>query len=654
MTQQRLYARLILAVLLPLILVTATLWPVLHMHLETRQESIREETRAILQVGESTLLRDINETLSYALAIAEMPIIKAHMTSEDTENTENSTSAQLSSFLSTLVRHYPRYTKLTLIDNQGNEVLSAPTELASDPRFTAKRHASTDYFKAASKLLARDLYISPPGRNLQYELFSGEVIPVVNVATPIFDDQGEREGVVLLSLNWQHLSEAVHQAMHIDPDAGVLLADAQGGWLLTEGSQRLPMISFGDNYARLAAEPWQPVTEQVEGAFTLGNHQLRFQRFDIRSQGYQGLAGRIFSQDDTLPWVLGVSLTMPTWKTLLQDDASVIWFLLLTYSTAVALGIYWSFSSHQQRKLRHQAVLHANEVSKLYDSAPCGYHSLNADGVILKMNQTELDWLNLDRDAIGQRCYLDFVSPASLPDVEAAFQDVKAGQQAEAECTLVADDGQTRHVIIQAVGYRENNRFMYSNATVFDITERKQLEEKLRAQAMTDPLTGVFNRRYLQAQASIEISRASRHDTPISLIAIDIDHFKHINDEYGHDAGDEVLKRFTDVIKGLLRQEDLLCRVGGEEFAILLPSTALDRAQQVAERIRAAVEQAQVSIENADVPTTIYITASFGVTHIERGEKTLKAAIKRADNGLYEAKETGRNRIVISLRSKSS
>ncbi|WP_085920416.1 diguanylate cyclase [Halomonas sp. CSM-2] len=650
MTQQRLYARLIMAVLLPLMLVTATLWPVLHMHLETRQESIREETRAILQVGENTLLRDINETLSYALAVAEMPIIKAHMTSGEDENTEGSTSAQLSNFLSTLVKHYPRYTKLILIDNQGHQVLSAPAELASDPRFTAKRHASTDYFKAASKLLARDLYISPPGRNLQYELFSGEVIPVVNVATPIFDDQGERQGVVLLSLNWQHLSEAVHQAMHIDPDAGVLLADAQGGWLLTEGSRRLPMISFGDNYARLAAEPWKPVTEQDEGAFTLGNYLLRFQRLDIRSQGYQGLAGRIFSQDDTLPWVLGVSLPMPTWKTLLQDDASVIWFLLLTYSTAVALGIYWSFSSHQQRNLRQQALLHANEVNKLYDSAPCGYHSLNADGVILKMNQTELDWLNLDRGAIGQRCYLDFVSPASLPDVETAFQDVKAGRQGEAECTLVADDGQTRHVIIQAVGYLENDRFMYSNATVFDITERKQLEEKLRAQAMTDPLTGVFNRRYLQSQASVEISRASRHQTPISLIAIDIDHFKRINDEYGHDAGDEVLKRFTSVIKGLLRHEDLLCRVGGEEFAILMPNTAIEKASQVAERIRVAMENTQVPIEQDDTPMTIVITASFGVTHIASGEKTLKAAIKRADEGLYEAKETGRNRIVVSLR----
>ncbi|WP_244511105.1 diguanylate cyclase [Vreelandella arcis] len=617
------------------------------MHLETQQQNTRSEIRAILKVSENTLWRDINETLSYALAIAEMPTIKALMTKDGKAGLGSPAPEQLTGFLSTLIKHYPRYTKLMLIDNQGVEVLRIPGDTPSDPRLARRDHANTDYFKSASELFARDLYISPPGRNLQYEIFSGEVIPVVNVATPVFDDQGERQGMVLLSLNWQHLTEAVHQAAQMEPTAGVILTDAQGRWLLTERNQQLPPMSFGDDYAQLTDESWQHITGLDKGVLTQENRLLRFQRMDMRRQTHQGLAGHIFSQDDTLPWVLGVSLPNPTWKSLLQDDASVVWFLLLIYSTAVALGIYWAFSSHQQRLLRHQAQQRAIEVSNLYESAPCGYHSLNADGVIIKMNQTELDWLGLTRDAVGYRCYRDFISSDSLLDFDQAFQEVKAGRQGEAECKLVATDGEQRQVVIQSVGYLEQDRFIYSNASVFDITDRKHLEEKLRAQAMTDPLTGVFNRRYLQAQASVEISRASRHQTPISLIAIDIDHFKQINDDYGHDAGDEVLKRFADEIKGLLRQEDLLCRVGGEEFAVLLPNTTLEEAWQVAERIRATVEKAHVSIEHDDTPATITITASFGVTHVASNEKTLKAAIKRADNGLYEAKDTGRNRIVI-------
>lgn len=190
-------------------------------------------------------------------------------------------------------------------------------------------------------------------------------------------------------------------------------------------------------------------------------------------------------------------------------------------------------------------------------------------------------------------------------------------------------------------------RFVHSRAMVFDLTERKQLEEKLRAQAMTDPLTGVFNRRYLQAQATIEMSRARRQNHPIALITIDIDHFKHINDEYGHDIGDEILKNFTQIVSDLLRQEDLLCRVGGEEFAVLLPNTAIEQAQQVAERIRASIEEATTTVEYEGTQQALKITASLGVTPVLAEEKSLKPALKRADIGLYEAKENGRNQVII-------
>ena len=204
-------------------------------------------------------------------------------------------------------------------------------------------------------------------------------------------------------------------------------------------------------------------------------------------------------------------------------------------------------------------------------------------------------------------------------------------------------------MMIQASAYHRNERFVHSRATVFDLTERKQLEEKLRAQAMTDPLTGVFNRRYLQSQATIEMARARRHNQPIALITIDIDHFKHINDDYGHDAGDEVLKNFTRVVAELLRQEDLLCRVGGEEFAILLPNTTLTQATQVAERIRQTVAMNAVNVTEASLEKTLWLTASLGVTALLNNEKSLKAALKRADIGLYQAKEGGRNQVVVNV-----
>lgn len=650
MTLPRLYLRLLLAVSLPFILVTSTLWPVLNMHMEARLDGVRNEAESILRVGEDALVRDINETLNYALAIAEIPTLQQQLNDTPLQ-VENASSlrdpSRLDSFLSTLIRHSPRYSKLVLMDNEGNEVLRSPQDALATPRFGANNHAHTDYFKGASKLLPRDIYISPPGLNLQYELFSGEIIPIVNVATPIFNDEGERQGVVLLSLNWQHLTQSLYQSMHIDPQANVLLVDAQGRWLLTQGSPQFPDLSFGDDYARAAQDPWQLLSGSVEGYVTLDDRLLHFKTEDLRTKLYRGLAGRIFSTGNTLPWVLGVSLPTPTWQQLLKEETAVLWFLGLIYATAVTFGVYWAFSSHQQRKLRKNAQQQAAEVRDLYENAPCGYHSLNTDGTIIKMNQTELSWLGYAaHEVIGRLRYRDLISPETREAFDTAFVNVKAGQPDEAECTLVTREGKHLRVVIQGSGYRQKGRFIHSRATVFDLTERKQLEEKLRAQAMTDPLTGVFNRRYLQSQASNEMSRGLRHNTPLSLIAIDIDHFKQINDEYGHDAGDEVLKRITLVMRELLRQEDLLCRVGGEEFAILLPNTAIPQAQQIAERIRTTVEDTHVEIEHEGGEQTLRITASFGVTHISPHETSLKAALKRADTGLYEAKETGRNRIV--------
>ena len=653
MPLRRLHTRLLLAVSIPLILVSTTLLPVLHVHMETRLNSLNDEANALLTVGQEALTRDINESLNYALAIAEMPELRRYLAAQNLTTLTNeqyslSDLSQLSHFLTTLISHNARYTKLVLIDNQGREVLRAPRSRNVDTWVSSNLHVNTDYFIEASKLLPRDLYISPPGRNLQFELFGRDVFPVVNVSTPVFDATGERRGVVLLSLNWDSLTDALRQAMLLDQNASTILVDAQGRWLLDEGIESIETTSFGGNFAALSPHDWQAMQQRNEGDVIVDNHLLRFQTEDIRTQRYRSLAGTIYSDNASHPWKLGVTLPRPTWFSLFKEEATVLWFLLLTYGVTVAFGLFWAFSSQRQRELRQAAQRHAYEVSDLYENAPCGYHSLDKSGRVVKMNRTELAWLGYSaKEVIGHIDYRELITPETRDQFEKAFQNVKDNQTGSAECSLLTRNGKHRHVMIQASAYTRNGGFVHSRATVFDLTERKQLEEKLRAQAMTDPLTGVFNRRYLQAQATIEISRARRQNHPIALIAIDIDHFKHINDEYGHDVGDEILKNFTQIVSDLLRQEDLLCRVGGEEFAVLLPNTAIEQAQQVAERIRASIEEATTTVEYEGTQQALKITASLGVTPVFAQEKSLKPALKRADIGLYEAKENGRNQFII-------
>lgn len=181
---------------------------------------------------------------------------------------------------------------------------------------------------------------------------------------------------------------------------------------------------------------------------------------------------------------------------------------------------------------------------------------------------------------------------------------------------------------------------------IFDVTERKALEEQLRALATRDSLTGAANRRHFVELAHRERERTLRSGSPLSLCLFDADHFKNINDSHGHVAGDHVLTAIAQAANGALRKSDVLGRLGGEEFGILLPDTELAGALTVAERVREAVAEREVQSGEAtsgDRPS-ISITISLGVAEL-RGDEPIEALLKRADRALYAAKDLGRNRV---------
>jgi diguanylate cyclase (GGDEF)-like protein len=156
-----------------------------------------------------------------------------------------------------------------------------------------------------------------------------------------------------------------------------------------------------------------------------------------------------------------------------------------------------------------------------------------------------------------------------------------------------------------------------------------------------DGLTQIYNRRYFDEALEREINRSRRYQRVLSLIALDIDHFKQVNDTYGHLAGDGLLRQVTAAIKTRLRREDVFARTGGEEFGIILPEVALDGARQVAEKVRGIVETLQVTHEKI----VIRCTVSQGVAASDGGESSGKELYKRADEHLYAAKQAGRNRV---------
>ncbi|MEL6298630.1 MAG: PleD family two-component system response regulator [Pseudomonadota bacterium] len=171
---------------------------------------------------------------------------------------------------------------------------------------------------------------------------------------------------------------------------------------------------------------------------------------------------------------------------------------------------------------------------------------------------------------------------------------------------------------------------------------RERLMESVEM-AVTDALTGLHNRRYMETHLNTLLERARENDTSLSIIVADIDHFKSINDTYGHDVGDVVLQQFAERFKGNTRSVDLACRIGGEEFVIVMPDTDLEPAYHVAERLRASVAEAPFKVsDELEIP----VTASVGISILEFPEDTPATLFKRADNALYAAKREGRNRVI--------
>ena len=175
------------------------------------------------------------------------------------------------------------------------------------------------------------------------------------------------------------------------------------------------------------------------------------------------------------------------------------------------------------------------------------------------------------------------------------------------------------------------------------------LNDELKVQACFDSLTGCRNRRYFLEEVDNELKRSARFAFPCCLAVLDIDHFKEVNDQHGHAAGDVLLKHFARTVGACLRSSDSLGRLGGEEFALLLPQTSLEGAVELAERVRAAVESSSVRCDQVEVAVTV----SIGVEQWRGGDDSVESLIVRADHAMYAAKHDGRNRVNVQIGSST-
>ncbi len=181
--------------------------------------------------------------------------------------------------------------------------------------------------------------------------------------------------------------------------------------------------------------------------------------------------------------------------------------------------------------------------------------------------------------------------------------------------------------------------------SIIDITERKLAEEKLKYMVAHDSLTGLYSRREMKLRLTDEIERASRYKHPLSVFMLDLDHFKHVNDSYGHLVGDQVLGNFAKLLKNSIRTSDYAARYGGEEFVVVLPEAPLAKAEELAERLRKLIADCSFPVK---IDKELKITVSIGIATFPEHAQTTKDLLEAVDSAMYAAKEAGRNQVKVS------
>jgi diguanylate cyclase (GGDEF)-like protein/PAS domain S-box-containing protein len=286
----------------------------------------------------------------------------------------------------------------------------------------------------------------------------------------------------------------------------------------------------------------------------------------------------------------------------------------------------------------------------LLNSAGEGIYGVDRQGVCTFINPVALALLGFDKEEVlGQKQHLLFhhhhKDGSPYPETECPiYRTLRDGIRRETEDAFIRKNGQVFPVQLTVTPMHENGQIVGVEAVFQDIGRRKEMEQELMRLATTDPLTGAANRRHFLEQLEMELERIKRFGKPAAFLMVDLDHFKNVNDTYGHAVGDAVLRHFADLVRLRLRRVDLFGRLGGEEFGILLPGTDRADALQFAERFRAYVADTPVQCSKG----TLHFTISIGIAEFDPADADAPDGIlARADVALYRAKAGGRNAVEL-------
>jgi len=563
--------------------------------------------------------------------------------------------------------HYkPYYDQIRYIDENGKERVRVDrkggrcTPVGEEKLQDKSRRY---YFRETMRLARNDVYVSPFDLNVENGRVERPFKPMIRFATGVFDQNGNSHGIVVTNILGQQLIDGIIESAKGSQGTPMLI-NAAGSWL--KGLKPADAWSFmfpgGEqkSFAHDYPEAWKRIGSQVEGQFSTANGLFTFTTIAPLQQDKR------FQGDIAPPRQPNPALIMPEnyyWKLVsfipagqLSDFPQKLKTRLIIANGAMLLvwgilSFMLAYAKEQERQAR-QAVAESDALTRdIVETAFDGIIMIDGDGLIRSFNPAASRMFGYSEgEVLGRNVAMLMPEPHHSQHDDYIQHYMRTLEphilKKPRELEAVHKDG-TVFPIELCVGGKDMDEHWRFTGIVRDITERKQMAGRLEEMAMTDGLTGVYNQAYFKRRFVEEFKRAMRYDLLLSLMILDIDFFKKINDTYGHLAGDQFLSEFSGRLQAQVREIDILARYGGEEFIILMPQTNLDGACIFAERLRHAIEQMEVPFDTQTLKATVSIGVAAFLPELDQDQQSL---LRRADEALYRAKKGGRNRVVASRK----
>ncbi|MBU0966980.1 MAG: diguanylate cyclase [Proteobacteria bacterium] len=647
-------------VFLPGILVLFALSVVFYQKESTaREELLKNNEMFLLENQRESLIPPLKSVVSDLKLLASQQEMLAFVN----HGTEDSLTALTAEFLafSTLRQLYDR---IRFIDRQGQEVIRVNYNYGQ-PKFVPQEElqyvGNRDYFENIMKLKAGEFYMSPITLNSDMGKIDNPPTPVITCGIAVFDRAGQKRGVIILTYLADHLLQPLRKLAQ-EKQRAIYLVNGQGFYLLGPTPQAEWGFLYPDRkdqtFQARFPSAWESISFTEKGHILKGEGLYTFITFYPQLSVLEprraylnpdGPCGCYSGQSEEYYWKLisfvpATSLhggSFPLGKNLVYFDA--VLFLLLAVTAWLLADI-----TAQRNASRDKLQEKETRLLTLLDNVPEGIISINEQGIITTFNPAAARIFGYTpEEAVGRSINMLMPPPLAAEHDRYIKQFLAGGKSGmvgrQQEVTALHRDGRTIPVQLSVSVAKENGQWIFT-AMTRDISEQRKMEHQLRRLVTIDALTNIFNRPYFNTKLTEEFDRAMRHLRPLSLILIDVDRFKSINDIHGPAAGDAFLQALAALVVSLIRNVDTVARYGEEEIVVILPGTTAENAMALAEQIRQKTEKLAIDHEGGAICRTI----SLGVSALDFAKEiTREQFVKMADDALTRAKEGGGNKSVL-------